>query len=462
MMGANFSLTDAAICARFSDAADFIARPIYVVGLPLMLYAIDGLTSGNDISDFVLKPLMSLQGESMVQLYERALYHDVYSAVAKVCDTVKEVTEKLLNGFCVVLFPEVGALAFEVKTSEKRSPAPPEVENTVRGPKDAFTETLRTNTALLRRHLCTERLRLEEQSVGKRVVTNVCVISMDGKTDPVLPERIKERFSKLQVEGLISPASVEEFLTGSRPTAFPLLQYTERTDKFAQGILEGRVGVLVDGLPQGYLLPVCLGDMMKSPEDRATDYLSASFLRVIRYLALIISLFLPALFVAMATFYPEMIPNPLLMAIIESKQSVPFPTVFEVLGLLLAFELLQEAGLSLPQSIGQTLSIVGGLVVGTAAVEARLISPAALIVVSVAGICGYALPERAFSDAIRLWRLVLAVCASAAGLFGMTAAFLLLLIRLADLRSLGQNYLAPFAYVEGADAIVRPRLKEDT
>ncbi len=456
------TLTDAAIRFQFSGAADFIVRPILVSGLPLTLYALDGLTSGSDIADFVLKPLMGLQGENMEQLYRQALYHHVYSAVAKACGDIAEVTEKLLGGFCVVLFPEVGALAFEVKTSEKRSPAPPEVENTVRGPKDAFTETLRTNTALLRRHLCTERLRLEEQAVGSRAKTNVCVISLDGRTDPVLPQRVKDRFSTLQVEGLISPASVEELLTGSRPTAFPLLQYTERTDKFAQGLLEGRVGVLVDGLPQGYLLPVCLGDMMKSPEDRATDYLSASFLRVIRYVALLISLFLPALFVAMATFYPEMIPNPLLTAIIESKQSVPFPTVFEVLGLLLAFELLQEAGLSLPQSIGQTLSIVGGLVVGTAAVEARLISPAALIVVSVAGICGYALPERAFSDAIRLWRLVLAVCASAAGLFGMTAAFLLLLIRLADLRSLGQNYLAPFAYVEGKNAIVRPRIKEDT
>ncbi len=462
MKEADLSLTDAAIRATFSGAADFIIRPIHVSGLPLTLYAIDGLTSGDDIADFVLKPLMGMQGESMAQLYQRAFYDAVYNTVVQACSSAKEAAEKLLSGFCVVLFPEAGALAFEVKSSEKRSPAPPEVENTVRGPKDAFTETLRTNTGLLRRHLRTERLRLEEQAVGSRAVTNVCVISLDGRTDPMLPQRIKERFSKLRVEGLISPASVEELLTGSRPTAFPLLQYTERTDKFAQGLLEGRVGVLVDGLPQGYLLPVCLGDMMKSPEDRATDYLSASFLRVLRYLALLVSLFLPALFVAMATFYPEMIPNPLLTAIIESKQSVPFPTVVEVLGLLLAFELLQEAGLSLPRSIGQTLSIVGGLVVGTAAVEARLISPAALIVVSVAGICGYVLPERAFSDAIRLWRLVLAVCASAAGLFGMTAAFLLLLIRLADLRSLGQNYLAPFAYVEGTDAIVRPRLKEDT
>ena len=155
-----------------------------------------------------------------------------------------------------------------------------------------------------------------------------------------------------------------------------------------------------------------------------------------------------------------MIPNPLLTAIIDSKQSVPFPSVFEVLGLLIAFELLQEAGLSMPKSIGQTLSIIGGLVVGTAAVEAKLISPSSLIVVATAGICGYAIPGREFSEAIRLWRFVLALCASAAGLFGMTAGFLVLLIRLAGLQSFGVSYLAPFAYVQGADSIIRPRLKK--
>ncbi len=452
-------LTDAAIRQLFEGAGDFIARPIRVSGFSLTIYAIDGLTSGGDISDYVLKPLMGLKKDSMRALYESALYASVYNSVADPCEDLDTVASKLVNGFCVVLFPGVGALAFEDKTSEKRSPSPPEVENTVKGPKDAFTETVRTNTSLLRRHLRTPALRLHEMVVGRRSLTNVSVVSIAGLTNPDLVARVKARFSEIDIDGMISPASVEEYLTGSRATAFPLLQYTERTDKFAQGLLDGRVGVLVDGLPLGYLLPVCLGDMMKTPEDRGTDYLSASFVRVIRYLALFISLFLPALFIAMATYYPEMIPNPLLNAIIESKQSVPFPTVFEVLGLLVAFEILQEAGLSLPQAIGQTISIIGGLVVGTAAVEAKLISPSALIVVATAGICGYTMPGREFSDAIRLWRFVLAVCASAAGLFGMTAAFLLLLIRLASLESFGQNYLAPFAYVEGVNSILRRRLK---
>ena len=453
-------ISDAAVRARFAGAGDLIARRVQAGGQWLTLYAIDGLTSGGDISQYVLRPLMAMEKQDMASLYASALYSAVYNAVAVECTGVEDCAAKMLGGFCVVLFPGAGALAFEVKSGEKRSPAPPEVENTVKGPKDAFTETLRTNTALLRRHLRTDKLRLREIPVGSASPTAVTVASLEGVTDPALVARVIARLEAVNAEALLSPASVEEYLTGSRPTAFPLAQYTERADKLAQGLLEGRVGVLVDGLPLGYLLPVCLADFMQTPEDRSTDYLSASFLRVLRYGAALVSLFLPALFIAMTGFDPEMIPLPLLDAIIESKQSVPFPTVFEVLGLLLAFEVLQEAGLSMPRSIGQTLSIIGGLVVGTAAVEARLISPSALIVVAAAGICGYTLPGREFSDALRLWRLILAVSASLSGLFGMTAAFLLLLIRLASLESFGRSYLAPFAYVRGADKLVRPRLKD--
>ena len=244
-------------------------------------------------------------------------------------------------------------------------------------------------------------------------------------------------------------------LRTSSSTAFPLLQYTERTDRFAQALLDGRVGLLVDGLPLGYLAPVDLSYLMTSAEDRGTDFLSASCVRVLRYLALLAGLLLPALYVAMAAFHPEMLPTQLLQSVIESKRSVPFPTIFEVLGLLVAFELLQEASVSLPQSIGQSLSIIGGLVVGTAAVE---VSPAALIVVAAAGICGFAIPGRGLAAALRLWRFVLAVLASLAGLYGLTLGALALLVHLSELDSLGQPYLAPFSNVSGWRSLLRTRL----
>lgn len=454
------AMTDGNICAIFDGAGDFNRRELRVGSHTLYLYAIDGLTSGGDISEYVVKPLLQdTQGASISELLEHALHSTVYNSVAEECPDLNTVAQRLVNGFSVVLFGH-RALAFEDKTSEKRSPAPPEVENTVKGPKDAFTETVRTNTSLLRRHLRSPALRLYETKVGRRSLTNVTVAYLDGLTDPELVARVKERLAQIDIDGLLSPASVEEYLTGSRATAFPLLQYTERTDRFAQGLLDGRVGVLVDGLPLGYLAPVDLGYFMTSPEDRGRDYLSGSFLRLLRYAALLVSLFLPGLYVAMVTCHPQMLPTMLLSSVIESKQAVPFPTVLELLGLLCAFELLQEAGVAMPQSVGQSLSIIGGLVVGSAAVEARVISPVALIVVSAAGICGFALPGRSFASAIRLWRLLLTVLASLGGLFGLSVGGLCLLIHLAGLRSFGGNYLAPFSRVSGVNVLLRRRLKQ--
>lgn len=453
------AMTDENISAIFQDAADFIRRELFCGTHKVYAYAIDGLIASATASDFIFKPIVNLlQADTMQKLYENARHGLIYNNVAVPCKDLDQIAFLLVNGFCVVLFPGVGAIGFEVRTPDKRGPQPPEVENTVKGAKDGFVETIRSNTSYIRRHLRSADLRLYETQVGKRSLTNVSLIWLDGITNPELVERMKTRLQSIDIDGLLTPSAAEEYITGSRRTAFPLMQYTERTDRFCQGILDGRVGLFIDGLPIGYLLPVDLGYLMESAEDRGRDYLTASGVRVLRYLALIAGLLLPGVYIALATFHQAWIPLPLLRSVIDSKQAVPFSTVAEILGLLIAFELLQESGIHLPQSIGQSVSIVGGIVMGSAAVEAGIISPIALIVVSVAGVCGFVLPNRDLAQAVRMWRFILAVLASFGGIWGALAGVVILMLHLSGLKSLGVSYFALNKPFREGSGILRLRL----
>jgi len=452
-------MTDSGVSAVFKDAADFIRRELRCGQFTIYAYAIDGLIAAAYASDYIFKPITQhLKADSMEELYRYSMEGMIYNCVAVPCKDLNQLAFLLVNGFCVVLFPGVGAIGFEVKTPDKRGPSAPEVENTVKGAKDSFVETVRSNTSYIRRHLRSPDLRIYETQVGVRSLTNVSVVWLEGITNPEYVERMKQRLDNIDIDGLITPSSVEEYITGSRATAFPLLQYTERTDRFCQGILDGRVGLLVDGLPVGYLAPTNLMYLMGSAEDYGRDYMTASAVRILRYLALIVGLLLPGFFIALATFHQAWIPLPLLRSIIESKAAVPFSTAAEILGLLIAFELLQESGIHLPQAIGQSVSIVGGIVMGTAAVEAGIISPIALIAVSTAGVCGFVLPNRDLAQAVRGWRFCIAALGAVCGLWGVIGGALILFIHLLSIKSLGVSYLSGNTTVREGGGILRLRL----
>jgi len=448
-------MTDSEIRSLFEGASDFETRTLRTGEATLYAYFIDGLVSSSFIADYIYKPISQDLPLNVTDAYNSALRGGIYNAVARPCTDLQDVAGKIVNGFCVVLFPEVGAIAFEVRTGVSRTPQPPDVENTVKGPKDAFVETIRINTSLIRRHLRTPNLRFTGSTVGRRSLTNVAVVWIEGLTNPKLVQKMNERLSRIDVDSFLSPAAVEEYVTGSRATAFPLLQYTERPDRFSQGLLDGRVGLLVDGLPLAYLAPVDLGYLLESPEDRSRDFVSASCIRVLRYGAFVLSLLLPAVYIAMVMYHPHWLPPELVDTILNTSQPRPFTTATEVLGLLIAYELIQEAGIHLPQAIGQSVSMIGGIVVGTAAVEAGLIAPMVLIIVSITGICGFVLPNRDLAQAVRVWRFGIGILAMLMGMWGVAIGTGILILHLGTIRSLGISYLIPTPAGRG---ILRRRL----
>ena len=329
----------------------------------------------------------------------------------------------------------------------------------LKGSKEAFIEVLRVNTALVRRRLQTDSLMITQQKLGRRSQTGVSVVYLEGVANPEIVSAVKRRLESIDIDGVTSAGQIESFLTDKRRSIFPQVIYTERVDRFCGNILEGRVGVMIDGLPIAYIMPVDLAGLIQAPEDYANSYIISSMVRVLRYLCMLVSLVMPALYVSVVTFHQEMIPTKLAVSIIANKQGVPFPSYIEVLMMLLAFEVLLEAGLRLPKAIGQAVSIVGGLVIGQAAISAGILSPGVVIVIAATGICGFVIPSQDFSNALRLCRMLLVIVSVVGGLFTVTLGLILILYRMCRLEVFGVPYLSPFAGADGRrmfrDTVVR-------
>ena len=468
----NLPLTVESLREVFQGCVDFTVRPLELHGDPervVTLCFVSGMVRLERACDYVLRPLAqndALADCTLEQAYERMQAGGVYDLTVSERRTMDEAVNALINGDCLLIFERGKALSFSTGTEEKRSISDPENEPVIKGAKDSFVESVRTNTSLVRRRLRAPELKVKEQIVGRQSLTPVDILYIKGITNPELVAETEKRIEAIDIDALLMTGNLEEYIVDEVDTSFPLIAYTERPDRFCSGLVEGRVGVLIDGIPLGYLLPGTVGQFFKTSQDKSENWMVASALSVLRYVCMLITLFLPSLYVAAVTFHPEMIPLKLALSINAAKTDVPFTTVFEVLIMLLAFEVLQEAGLRLPAAIGQTVSILGGLVVGTAAVEAKIVSPAVLIVVAIAGIAGYTMPSQDFAMALRIWRFLLAVAASIAGCFGMVLVGAALVCRLASLESFGVAYLTPFAsnageQVEG-HAVLRqplPRVK---
>ena len=451
------SVTADAVRALLSGSGDLQSRALRV-GLTscvaVTVLWIDGSACCEQLAEALLRPLsdpVRLGDVTCSREAERRIRNGAVWAGAVQRETEPEaVAQALSAGFAAVVFDATRiALCFEVKAPIGRSVAEAQTEKSVKGARDAFVETLRVNTALIRRRLTTPRLRLQERAIGEKSETRVSLFYIEGAAPPAAVEAVTHRLQTLDPKAILGIGDLEPQLVHGARTIFPLLEHTERPDKFAAALLRGRVGLIADGMPVGFLLPTTLAGLMRTPEDRSGPAPLSSLLAVLRYLAALISVLLPALYVAAVLWHREMIPMRLLQSFIRAEADVPFSPWVVMLGLLVSFELLQEAGLRLPVAIGQTVSIIGALLIGEAAVQAKLASPIAIVIVAVAGISGYNLPSQELGGTVRALRLLYVIPAALSGLLGLACAAAATVWHLATLESLGTAYLYPFADSDG-------------
>jgi spore germination protein KA len=430
------------IVNTFKGNMDFRSRYIKNEGGTAAVFYIEGMVDSIALSRFIIEKLRNIKSIRDAVFDARISFADAEEA-----SNNEEVISGILRGKAAVIYNDE-AFLFDVRKTEKRSVEQPNEESAVKASKDCFVEELKVNTTLLRKKIVSASLSIEQTVIGKQTNTAVALVYMKSIANERLVNEIREKLKKINNDGIITPGVVEQYLKSNVYSLFPQAIITERPDKVARNLLNGRCAVIVDGLPIAYILPATISQLMSTPEDYSGNFIFASVVRLLRYFLLAVEVLLPGAYVALTTFHYEMLPSKLALSIAEAKMGVPFPVVFEVLIMLALFEVLVEAGLHMPKSSGQAVSIVGALVVGEAAISADLVSPAALIVVAVSAISSFAMPNQEFSNGLRLWRLVVTVLGAVLGLFGVVAGGIILLAHLASLESFGVPYLAPFVGVK--------------
>ncbi|MGH1070676.1 spore germination protein [Bacillus cereus] len=369
-----------------------------------------------------------------------------------------ELYDALLSGNTILLINKFKqGLIAGTSGGEKRGVQESTSQAVIRGPKDGFTENIRVNTALIRKRIKSPNLWLENLTIGIETQTNVSIMYINGIVNNSLVKEVKTRLKKIQIDGILESGQIEELIQDKTYTPFPTIYNTERPDVIAAGLLEGRIAVLIYGTPFILLVPALFVQFLQSPEDyyQRTDF---GLIRILRYMSLFIALVAPSFFIAITSFHQEMIPPPLLMSLAAQREGVPFPAFIEALIMEIAFEVLREAGIRMPRAIGQTVSIVGALVIGQAAVEAGLVSAAMVIVVSITAICNFTIPSFNMGIAIRISRFGFILLAGSFGMFGIIVGIFFLVLHLCSLQSFGIPYmtpLAPFSIKEQQDTLIR-------
>ncbi len=450
-----------AIKAEFRGSVDLVVRSFSFGGegngaLRAGLIYLDGMSNLIMINDAIIRPLMydlhlspeteTADLSSLDKIRERLL---AVSEVTPVC-TYDEVTQACLSGNAALLVEGFSkALSIGVKGWEKRAVSEPTSETALRAPREGFTENLRTNTSMIRRMIKDPALKIHDMVIGARTHTQINLLYIDGLASPALIQEVERRLNKINTDAILAAGYVEQYIEDSPMTVFPTIWSSEKPDAVAGKLLEGRVAVAVDGAPFVMTMPMLFIENFQSSEDYIARPHYATVMRVLRLISFFICLFAPALYIALSTYHQELIPTTLLFSMAAASEGTPFPAAVEMGVMMLIFSILREAGIRMPRPVGQTISIVGALVMGEAAIQAGIVGAPVVIVVAITAVASFSIPF--ITDAIMILSWFLLVLATTMGSFGITIGGFMILVHLTALRSFGSCYMAPMAPLQKAD-----------
>lgn len=440
----------------FGEVNDLLIREITLQDsskTKAAIIGIDGLVNITDAQQFIIHLLaidLSIIDQRLPknndEIFDLLFDSRISLFDAKQGDSVQDMYNNLLTGNVIILIDGVTRfMMFDCRGWESRGVGLPSSEKSLWGPKDSFVETIRFNTAMLRRRMRDSRLRFDAHVVGKISKTDVFVAYVDGVTNPDFVKLANERIEAINIDTITNAFELIEFIEDKHYTVLPRLAETERPDRVMKALSEGQVAIFVDGSPYVILGPFHFTNAFSAIDDYYNSPVLATLKRILRYVAFFAITLFPGLYIALSTFHQEMIPTPLLITIINQRSANPFSTFVEIFIIIILFEIIREASLRKPDAIGDAMTIAGSLIIGTTIVESGLVSYAAIIVGSVTTISSFLLSTSRVNVAARLFNLVFMIIGSTLGLYGMTLAFIILIAHLASLTSFNHAYLSPMA-----------------
>ena len=434
------------------DNSDYVFRQFDAGQWKAAIIYIDGMSDKVLLNDYVMESLMRFSEMDEVNYVSEIADKVLTLTDFRKVDKMKDAVNASLAGEALLILEGLDYIYVVASRAwPARGVGEPSSETVIRGARDGFTDTIRFNTALVRRRIRDTRLRIKATQVGARSKTDVAIIYIDDIAKKDLVQDVENRINKIDIDAILDSAYIEQLIEDNKYSPFPQIQSTERPDVVSAALYEGRVAILVDNSPFALIVPATLPCFFQSPDDYYQKWMHASGIRILRTLALIMALVIPALYVAVSTFHTSIIPAKLAYSIAASRAGVPFPAFIEALIMEISVALLVEAVIRLPKPIASTIGIVGGLVVGQAAVSAGIVSPIMMIVLGLTSMTTFLTPNYSVVLALRMARIILILMASGLGIFGIVIGMLLLLIHLIRLESFGTPYLAPFVNTHKSD-----------